>query len=304
MAYSNIHSFHRHPLYDPSEDLPIQPAGDSCLLELRDTVKVQTRMFPAVLPAVPLIDHALDWRTARELTSDYFDCFAMPGGSLGLAIGEVSGRGMAAALMTPVLHGMVRGMGMAGDRSLMEMVSKIDETFSRICPEGCFATLFVAEIDPARRRLRYVNAGHEPPLVVRTAKHREHTILLEATGSVIGMLRHSRCRERVCSMAPDDVVVAMTDGVCDAENADGQVWGRERLLGIIHECEGLPATYIVEEIFTALDRATEGAAIHNDMTLWLGHLQNEVKRPRSLVETEAVRTAVESEQFAAALAGI
>lgn len=286
MAYSATYTFHSRPGFSkPSEPTSLQPGSPNLIAGLNDALGVQSRMFPAVLPPIPLLDHAHDSRTAGELTGDYFDCFAMPGGSLGLAIGEVSGKGMSAALMTSVLHSMVRGIGMSTDRSLVEGIYKIDEIFSRICPEGCFASLFVAEVDPARHRLRYVNAGQEPPLLLRSTGHRERAMLLEATGPVLGLLRHCRYHQRVCILEPGDVLVAMTDGICDAEDSSGRVWGRDHLLRVIRHCDGLSARAVVEEIFAELDRATEGTVTQDDRTLWLGHVRRQEERPRVLSES-------------------
>jgi sigma-B regulation protein RsbU (phosphoserine phosphatase) len=191
---------------------------------------------------------------------------------------------MPAALMTPVLHSLVRGIGVAKDQPLAELVRTIGETFSRLCPDGCYATLFIGAIDAAQGRLRYVNAGHEPPLVVRSAAHRKRTLLLEATGPMLGLLRRVRYHERACMLAPGDVLVAMTDGVCDAESSGGQVWGRDRLLQVIQRCDDSPARAVVEEIFSELDRATRGTTVQDDMTLWLGRLKGEAQKPRLLAD--------------------
>jgi phosphoserine phosphatase RsbU/P len=275
-----IHSTQPHPaLLGIPKNQFTDDIVDSFSADVADALGVQSRMFPAALPAIASLDQAYDWRAVQEVTGDYFDCFATPEGVLCLAIGEVTGGGMAAALMTPVLHSLVRGIGMNEEKPLADMIRMIGETFSRICPEGCLATLLIAEVDSARRRLRYVNAGHEPALVIRTTADRERTILLEATGPMIGMLRPFRYRERVCMLAPGDLLVAMTDGVCDAEVPGGQVWGRDHLLSVIRECEGLPARAIVDEIFTQLDRAAQSAGAQDDMTLWLGRLRQEAKRP-------------------------
>jgi phosphoserine phosphatase RsbU/P len=280
-----IHSVHPHPALLRKPKNLTEDTIDPISAELADAFGIQSRMFPTVLPAIPSLDQAYDRRAAREMTGDYFDCFAMPEGNLCLAIGEVSGKGMPAALMTPVLHSLVRGMGTKNEQPLAEMVRMTGETFSRICPEGCLASLFVAELDTGRGRLRYVNAGHEPALVVRTTANRERTILLEATGPMIGMLRPFRYQERVCMLGPGDLLVAMTDGICDAEFPGGKVWGRDHLLRVIHECEELPARAIVDEIFAQLDRATQNTGEQDDMTLWLCRMRRETKRPLLMADS-------------------
>ena len=115
----------------------------------------------------------------------------MNDGNLGLAVGDVCGKDVPAALLTSSLHSMIRALRFARTFSLKTLVRNIDKLFSEICPDNCYATLFVGEYDPSSGRLHYVNAGHEPPFVLRKTGPHFQTIFLEASGPVIGMLRES-----------------------------------------------------------------------------------------------------------------
>src|SRR5450631_2329539 len=186
---------------------------------------VQERIFPAVRPKIPGLDYYGDWRPARGVSGDYIDYFAMNDGNLGLAVGDVCGKGVPAAMLTSSLHSMIRALRFARLFSLKNLVQDLDHLFSDICPDNCYATLFVGEYDPTSGRLHYVNAGHEPPFVLHRQGSHFRTTFLEARGPVIGMLRESSYRESVVSLSPGDLLVAYTDGLCETTNRAGEEWG-------------------------------------------------------------------------------
>ena len=127
------------------------------------------RFFPMVRPVIPGLDYFGDWRPAPGVGGDYIDYFEMNDGNLGLAVGDVCGKGVSAAVLTSSLHSMIRALRFARTFSLKVLVRNIDKLFSEVCPDNCYATLFVGEYDPSSARLHYVNAGHEPPFVLRKA---------------------------------------------------------------------------------------------------------------------------------------
>ena len=192
--------------------------------------EMQERFFPTVRPVIPGLDYFGDWRPAQGVSGDYIDYFEMNDGNLGLAIGDVCGKGVPAALLTSSLHSMIRALRFERTFSLKALVQNIDNLFSEICPDNCYATLFVGEYDPASARLHYVNAGHEPPFVLHRQGSHFRTSFLEASGPVIGMLRESSYREGVVSLSPGDLLVAYTDGLCETTNRAGEEWGWQRLL--------------------------------------------------------------------------
>ena len=136
-------------------------------VELDAARSMQERIFPTARPVVPGLDYFGDWRPARGVGGDYIDYFEMNDGNLGVAVGDVCGKGVPAALLTSSLHSMIRGLRCAQKFRLKTLVQTIDKLFSAICPDNCYATLFVGEYDPSSGQLHYVNAGHEPPFVLR-----------------------------------------------------------------------------------------------------------------------------------------
>jgi len=251
---------------------------------------VQERLFPAMRPAIPGLDYFGDWRPAGGLSGDYIDYFALNTGNLGLAVGDVSGKGLPAALLTSSLHSTIRALRFTGNPSLPELVRSIHELFYEICPDNGYVTLFVARYDPRAQRLHYVNAGHEPPFVLRKTGKLYRTIFLETGGPVIGMLRKSSYREGAVSLSPGDLVVAYTDGLCETRNSAGEEWGWPRFLEKVEACADRKARDIVDVVMRETETFAAGAPQSDDVTLWAGKVEDAaVNEP--LWEAECVAAA-------------
>src|ERR1035438_3447718 len=140
---------------------------DEARLILMTPSKLRERIFPTAHPVIPGLDYFGDWRPARGKGADYMDYFPMNDGNLGLAVGDVGGKGVPPALLKSSLHSMIRALRYARNFSLKALVRTIDKLFSEVCPDPSYATLFIGEYEPSSGRLHYVNAGHEPPFVLR-----------------------------------------------------------------------------------------------------------------------------------------
>ncbi|HXM45261.1 MAG TPA: PP2C family protein-serine/threonine phosphatase [Bryobacteraceae bacterium] len=250
---------------------------------------VQNRAFPTTRPRIDGLDYYSDWRPARGLSGDYLDYFELPEGNLGLAIGDVAGKGLAAALLTSSLHSLARALRHYQHGSLSDLTAAIDELFYEVCPDSSYATMFVARYDPARRFLHYVNAGHEPPVLLRKTAGGYRPVALEPTGPVIGMLRKSSFHENVVSLAPGDLLVAYTDGLCETSNSRGEEWGFGRLLATIQACSYRQARDIVERVLETTEAFAAGCPQHDDMTLWLGRVEESKCRTLTPAETVALQ---------------
>jgi sigma-B regulation protein RsbU (phosphoserine phosphatase) len=236
--------------------------------------KLRERIFPTAHPVIPGLDYFGDWRPARGKGADYIDYFKMKDGNLGLAVGDVRGKGVPPALLKTSLHSMIRALRVARSFSLKALMRTIDKIFSEVCPDNSYATLFVGEYDPSSGRLHYVNAGHEPPFVLRRNGGHFQTVFLEPGGPVIGMLRESSYREGVVSLTPGDVLVAYTDGLCETANLSGEQWGWPRFLKTVEDCADQHARDIVESVMQTAEAFAEGAPAHDDATLFVGRVQD------------------------------
>jgi sigma-B regulation protein RsbU (phosphoserine phosphatase) len=235
---------------------------------------MQERIFPTARPSVPGLDYYGDWRPARGVSGDYLDYFEVNGGNLFLAIGDVCGKGVPAALLTSSLHSMIRALRSVPRSSLKAMVRTIDQLFSEICPDNSYASLFLSEYDPVSCQLRYVNAGHEPPFIVRKQGRHSRTIFLESGGPVIGMLRDATYREGVTTLVPGDVLVAYTDGLCETASSTGEEWGWPRFLDTVVQNAGSHAREIVEAVMQDADAFAHGTPQADDVTLWVGRVRD------------------------------
>jgi sigma-B regulation protein RsbU (phosphoserine phosphatase) len=235
---------------------------------------MQERIFPTARPSVPGLDYFGDWRPARGVSGDYIDYFEMNEGNLGFAIGDVCGKGLPAALLTSSLHSMIRALRFVRHSSLEVLIRTIDKLFCEICPDNCYATLFLSEYDPASGQLRYVNAGHEPPFILRKTGGHCQTVFLESGGPVIGMLREASYREGAVTLSPGDVLVAYTDGLCETTNPSGEQWGWPRFLDTVRESADRRARDIVEGVMQSAEAFAGEAPQYGDVTLWVGRVQD------------------------------
>src|ERR1019366_5333502 len=145
---------------------------------------------------------------------------------------------------------------------------------------------------PSNGRLHYVNAGHEPPFVLRKNGGHFQTVFLEPGGPVIGMLRESSYREGAGSRHPGDALVAYTDGLCETTNPSGEEWGWPRFLNAVEEAADRPARDMVEGVLQAVEAFAGSAPPRDDATLFVGRVQDAVAaRPHWEVEEVAVATA-------------
>lgn len=252
---------------------------------------VKDRFFPTERPVIPGLDYYGDLRPAEGTSGDYIDYFEMNDGNLGLAVGDVSGKDVPGSLLAASLHSMIRALRYARTFSLKILVRNIDKLFSEIGPDSCHATLFIGQYDPTACRLHYLNAGHEPPFVMRKQGRHFQTLFLEAGGPVIGMKRDAVYRESVLSLNPGDILVAYTDGLCGTRNHTGEEWGWPRLLKTVEDCAEQRARDIVECVMQSAQAFSGGAPPKDDATIFVGRIQEPISEP-ILWETESVAVAV------------
>ncbi|HET6374233.1 MAG TPA: SpoIIE family protein phosphatase [Candidatus Polarisedimenticolia bacterium] len=229
--------------------------------------EVQERLFPQTLPELAGLDFAGHCRPALGVGGDYYDFLSLPGGRLGVAIGDVSGKGIAAALMMASLQASLRGQTMQGEGDLARLVSNVNRLVYDASPDNRYATFFYAQYDPATRRLAYVNAGHCAPILLRPIPAGKEVIRLKAGGTVVGLFEASRYVEASVVLEPGDVIVAYTDGISEALNPAEEEWGEDNLIEAAHVCRGLAAQEMIGKLLTEADRFVSGAEQHDDMTL-------------------------------------
>ncbi len=152
---------------------------------------------------------------------------------------------------------------MAGNRDLASLMRNVNKLVYDASPGNKYATFFYGEFDPVTREFDYVNGGHNPPVVLRG----EETLLLAATGPVVGLLPGVDYAMEKCHLQPGDIVVCYTDGINEAMNEQDEEWDDERFIAAARSCVRDSAKDMIHEIFRKADAFTGTAKQHDDMTL-------------------------------------
>jgi len=230
---------------------------------------VQKRLLPTELPAAEIAEFSAASLPARSIGGDYYDFLDVGGRRIGIALADVSGKGIAAALIMSVVQASLRVIAADGDISLPLLASKMNEFLYRTTPGNKYATFFFARLDGERRQLRYVNAGHNPPLLVRVGSTPDGgPDLHELTvgGSVVGMLPGLTYEEATIDLRTGDVLLAFTDGVTEAHNPDDEEFGDERLRDLARQVSHLSAGEIAACVSSALKDWIRDAEQFDDLT--------------------------------------
>jgi sigma-B regulation protein RsbU (phosphoserine phosphatase) len=229
--------------------------------------EVQERLFPQTLPAIAGIAYAGACRSALGVGGDYYDFLALPAGKLGIAIGDVSGKGIAAALMMASLQASLRSEATRASDNLAAMMGNVNRLVYEASSSSRYATFFYGQYDPMSQQLTYVNAGHNPPMLFHPCNGECRVSRLEACGTVVGLLEDASYQQASLAIAPGDVFIAFTDGISEAMNAAEDEWGEEQLIQTVRSCLGLPPAEIIACIMRTADTFVAGAKQNDDMTL-------------------------------------
>jgi sigma-B regulation protein RsbU (phosphoserine phosphatase) len=231
--------------------------------EIEIAREVQQRLFPQNLPEVAALSYAGHCRPARGVGGDYYDFLALVSGRLGLAIGDVSGKGVPAALLMASLQASVRGQSQSEAGHVAELMTNVNRLVCDASPENRYATFFYGQFDPATRRLVYSNGGHNAPILLRGSE----ILRLETGGPPVGLFRPSRYEQEEIGLEPGDLLILYTDGVSEAENPAQDEWGEEALIAAVRGSLGLAPVDIIARVMESADSFAAGAPQHDDMTL-------------------------------------
>lgn len=231
--------------------------------EIEIAKQVQARLFPQTQPAMKSLEYAGFCLQARQVGGDYYDFLDLGQERLGLVIGDVAGKGIAAALLMANLQANVRSQCAIALGQPERLLRSVNQLFCENTPDGSFATLLFAEYDDQAGRLRYANCGHLPSLLL----HNDGTMeRLEATCTVLGVFKNWDCVIEERRLLPGDTLALYTDGITESFNADREEFGEERLVEALrrHAAKSPRAALgsVVEEVrqFTPYEQ-------HDDITL-------------------------------------
>ncbi len=239
--------------------------------EIEIAREVQQRLFPQKLPQISGLDFAGMCRAALGVGGDYYDLIQLENGLLGIAIGDVSGKGISAALLMASLRASLRGITIDGSGDLAKMMGRINGLVYESSASNRYATFFFATLDPITRELRYVNAGHNAPMLVRGASG--DVVRLEAGGTPVGLLPSASYEAQSVTLELGDLLLCYTDGVSEAMNLGDEEWGEERMLEAVKTKAGASSDDVLREVFRAADQFTGEAPQHDDMTLLIARVK-------------------------------
>jgi sigma-B regulation protein RsbU (phosphoserine phosphatase) len=235
--------------------------------EIAIASEVQTRLFPFQPPSARTIEMLGVCRPARSVSGDYYDYFAAAHGELAVALGDVAGKGISAALLMASIQSIMRTQLSEGGAVFTPsaIVARLNRLlYANTSPEK-YATFFFGLYNEQNRSLTYTNAGHLPPLLIQRDGYR----FLDVTGSVIGAFPSLVYEQQIILMEPGDLLVAYTDGITEPENEYGEDFGAIRLAEVVMRHRTAPPATIVDRVLEAVrnwDAASEQA---DDMTLMI-----------------------------------
>jgi sigma-B regulation protein RsbU (phosphoserine phosphatase) len=236
--------------------------------EMEIAREVQERLLPQKLPTIPGLSLAGAYRSVFGVGGDYYDVVQLRDGRLGLAMGDVSGKGISAALLMSSLRACLRTLMLNDSSDVTALMRNMNLLIYEASAVHRYATFFLGIYDPATSRLQYVNAGHNPPALIRpspdgTCQH----LRLETGGPVVGLLPDVLYKEDSLLLQPGDVLLTYTDGISEAMTDEEEEWGEQAMILAAQFAVNETAEDIVKAIFLAADAFTRKAPQHDDMTV-------------------------------------
>jgi len=241
----------------------VEEAERQMARDMQQAAQIQARLLPSAPPVAAGLDIAGKTVACRTVGGDYYDFLKFPDGRVGMLVGDVAGKGMPASLLMSSLQARVQVLFEDGG-DLANKIARLNKTTCQNCPENRFITFFMAVADPATGELAYVNAGHNPPLLVHDSGN---FTALEGGGMILGIMPKAAYEERRAKVLPGDVLVLFSDGVTEAADPHGQEFGEQRLAALVRALRERPSAEIVDHVLQAVASFSEGAPAADDITV-------------------------------------
>lgn len=239
-------------------------AHQKAVQELTVAAEIQASFLPASLPSIAGWHLAAALRPARQTSGDFYDLMELPDGRLGLLIADVTDKGTGAALFMALSRTLIRTYAFEYPEQPEKALHVANTRILLDSRSSMFVTVFYGILDPASGTLCYCNAGHNPPYLL--SEHAEPQPLRN-TGIPLGIERATSWTAETVRLEPDDMLVLYTDGVTEAQNANGELFEIERLLDAARSCREHTALAVQDAILAAVDRFVGDAAQSDDLTL-------------------------------------
>ncbi|MGZ4730696.1 MAG: PP2C family protein-serine/threonine phosphatase [Terriglobales bacterium] len=231
--------------------------------ELEIARQVQARLFPQSFPSLKTLDYAGVCIQARQVGGDYYDFLNLGQGRLGLVLGDISGKGIAGALLMANLQANLRSLCAIAVDEPQRLLQSVNQLFYDNTPDNAYATLFFAEYHDQAQRLRYANCGHLSALLLRGNDTLER---LDSTATVLGLFKEWECSIGECHLLSGDMIAFYTDGITESPNTRGEEFGEQRLSEGLRRHRALSSQELLAAIVDEVRRFSP-AEQYDDMTL-------------------------------------
>ena len=228
-------------------------AERSAAQELDIAKQVQAKLFPQTLPMLKTLDYAGICIQARHVGGDYYDFLDLGRDRLALVVGDIAGKGIAAALLMANLQANLRSQVAIALKAPKRFLASVNRMLFENTTPSAYATLFFAEYDDRTRRLRYANCGHLCAIILHPNGKIER---LDSTCAVMGLFHDWECAIGKCQLAPGDILALYTDGVTESFDENEEEFGEERLIEALNRHKKLPAHEVVKAIVTEVQTFT------------------------------------------------
>jgi serine phosphatase RsbU (regulator of sigma subunit) len=237
-------------------------------LQMEIARQVQSELLPPATAAWESMRLATVYRPAEEVGGDFYDVFRAPDGRIAIVMGDVSGKGVPAALVMAVIHGAARASAWPESTAAHERESaQLNRLLCEKAAGARYASMFWCYYQPATRQLCYVNAGHCPGLLVGERDHAVSIARLDVGGPVLGLLGDARYDQARCEVRPGDLLVLYSDGLIEAASADGEEYGEGRLRACLAAASAGSPEDVRDAILASAATFVGTASPQDDVTL-------------------------------------
>jgi sigma-B regulation protein RsbU (phosphoserine phosphatase) len=233
--------------------------------ELEIARDVQQQLLPQAQLPIPGLEYAGYCRSAEFVGGDYYDFLPMPDGGLLFTLGDVSGKGIAAAVLMASIQASLRSQVVRAPVSVAALIGDFNKAVYSFSTADKYSTLFCGLLDVRSRKLTYVNAGQVRPMLLRSGDG--HVERLDHGGFPLGLLDASEYNQGEVLLQPGDAVLCVSDGISEATNAKDEIWSESEVVKIVRTCRGLTAQQMIDQLVEATDRFTGKAKQADDMTV-------------------------------------
>jgi serine phosphatase RsbU (regulator of sigma subunit)/DNA-binding NarL/FixJ family response regulator len=234
--------------------------------ELQMAGRIQAGILPEKAPTIHGWDIAAKLEPARETSGDFFDFIPLANGKWGVVIADVTDKGLGAAVFMALSSTLIRTYASRYPTLPALAMSSVNERILSDTRGSMFVTTFYGVLEPDTGRMRYVNAGHNPPYLLSNRKSKPLDSL-RGTGMALGISEDANWGQKLAKFAPGDVLVLFTDGITEAQNRWGEFFGEQRLVNVIQDSKNRPARKILEAILTEVHNFMGEAPPQDDITL-------------------------------------